>query len=220
MQPLIVTAKLMTGFASKFDWSPSIDGILAWVAQRERLGVEEFIATHHRVDVQAPVEGLPLAVERFGDDWWYQASMPIFRSQGVMTHSLHKRFNAGEAERRMHSKQTKIQTTKGPYKNARYQLRQHITHEAHWHVVGYQGEIQRMLKQVTHVGAKVGAGYGRVRYWMVEPGGSEELARLFRPLPEAFAEQQGVTGMRLEWGHRPPIRLPENQRLCVIPDAG
>ena len=39
MQSLKVTAHLMTGFATKFDWSPSIDGILAWVVQREQLGV-------------------------------------------------------------------------------------------------------------------------------------------------------------------------------------
>ena len=50
MQSLTVTAHLMTGFASKFDWSPSLDGILAWVVQRERLGVEEFTATHYRTD--------------------------------------------------------------------------------------------------------------------------------------------------------------------------
>ena len=95
MQSLKVTAHLMTGFATKFDWSPSIDGILAWVVQRERLGVEEFTATHHRPDLQASVKGLPLRKwEREGDDWWYQCSMPIYQSHAVMTHNLHKRFKA------------------------------------------------------------------------------------------------------------------------------
>lgn len=220
MQALKITAHLMTGFASKFDWSPSIDGILAWVVQRERLGFDEFIATQHRPDMQAPVEGLPLSVERFGDDWWYQASMPIYRSHAVMTHNLHKRFNAAEAESRMHGKQTKVQTTKGPYKNARYQLRQHVTDRVHWHAVGNKVEVERLLSGITHVGAKVGAGYGRVREWTVETGGDRSTARLHRPLPVGFAEQEGVAGMLLEWGHRPPIRIPENQRLCVIPNAG
>ncbi len=220
MQSLTVTAHLMTGFASKFDWSPSLDGILAWVVQRERLGVEEFTATHYRTDLQAPVEGLPVAVERDGDDWWYQCSMPIYHSHAVMTHNLHKRFNSAEAESRMGGKQTKIQTTKGPYKNARYQLRQHVTNKARWHVVGEKAEIERLLAQVSHIGAKVGVGYGRVRRWEVTADGDKQTARLHRPLPKAFADANGVKGMLLEWGHRPPIRLPENQRLCVIPYAG
>lgn len=220
MQSLKVTAHLMTGFATKFDWSPSIDGILAWVVQRERLGVEEFTATHHRPDLQASVKGLPLGVEREGDDWWYQCSMPIYQSHAVMTHNLHKRFNSAEAEMRMGSKQTKIQTTKGPYKNARYQLRQHVTNKVRWHVVGDKAEIERLLSHITHIGAKVGVGYGRVRRWEVAIGGDKQTARLHRPLPKAFADTNGVSGMLLEWGHRPPIRVTDNQRLCVIPYAG
>lgn len=221
MQPLKITAELMTGFASKFDWSPSIDGILAWVVQRERLGVEEFTLTQHRSDLQEPVKGLPLAVEHYDDDWWYQCSQPIFESKGVVTHNLHRRFNVREAEKLSHDKKTKIETTKGPYKNARFQLKQHITPQIAWYAIGDKQEIERLLESITHIGAKVGAGFGRVRPngWRVELSENLDTPRFFRPLPKSFADAHGISGIVMEWGHRPPLRIPENNRVCVIPYA-
>ena len=88
------------------------------------------------------------------------------------------------------------------------------------HVVGDKAEIERLLSHITHIGAKVGVGYGRVRRWEVAIGGDKQTARLHRPLPKAFADTNGVSGMLLECGHRPPIRVTDNQRLCVIPYAG
>jgi CRISPR type IV-associated protein Csf3 len=219
MEALKVTAFLANGFASKFEWAPSIDGIIAWAYQREKLGVEEFTLTQHRLDLQAPVTGLPIGIEYFQGDWWYQCSIPIFDIKATATSNIHRRFNVREAEAYCHDKKTKIETTKGPYKNARLLLRQFITPKVEYHVIGDMDEIQRLLKTITHIGTKLGSGFGRVQEWVVEKNGDENKARFLRPLPKPFAELHNVSGMVLEWGVRPPSRLAENLRTCVIPNA-
>lgn len=78
MKPLKITAHLRTGFSAQFDWSVSIDGILAYQFMLEKLGPDAFAETHALVEEQSPVEGLPLAVERWNGDWWYQCSRPVF----------------------------------------------------------------------------------------------------------------------------------------------
>lgn len=221
MQPLIITAHLMTGFASSDPWSPAIDGILAYQFMREKLGAEEFALHAHRDDQQEPVEGLPLAVERWGDWWWYQCSTPIYRSHAEVTRHLHRRFDAGSAERYWNNqgKSGKVMTGAGPYKNARLSLLQHVTPAVRWAVVGDKPEIERLLALVTHIGARCGSGYGRVRNWEVEEAETlaEDLARQHRPLPETHPDALALEGPRMVWGLRPPGRHPLNITDCAMP---
>jgi CRISPR type IV-associated protein Csf3 len=222
MQPLIVTAELMTGFASSDPWSPSIDGILAYRVMMERLGPEAFALSAHRSDQQEPVEGLPLAVEQW-DGWrWYQCSSPIYRAHAQVTRHLHRRFDAAQAERWWGNpgKSGKVLVAAGPYKNARLPLMQHVTPAVQWAVVGERDEIERLLAQVTHIGARVGAGYGRVRRWRVEAAGvvAVELASTHRPLPEGHPDASALEGPRMVWGIRPPGRHPDNLVDCAMPD--
>lgn len=222
MQPLIVTAELMTGFASSDPWSPSIDGILAYRVMMERLGPEAFALGQHRSDRLEPVEGLPLALEHWEDWWWYQCSAPIYRAHAEVVRHLHRRFDAHQAERWWgnQGKSGKVLTAAGPYKNARLPLMQHVTPAVSWVVVGDQAEIERLLGHVTHIGARVGAGFGRVRRWRVEEGGilGEDLARGHRPLPENHPDAPALEGPRMMWGLRPPVRHQGNITQCAMPD--
>lgn len=218
MRPLKITARLSAGFISSDPWSPSIDGILAYQFMREKLGPEEFAISQHRSDMMQVVEGLPLAVERYGDWWWYQCSSPIYRSQLEMSRYLHRRFDAKQAERYWtdEGKSGKVLTAAGPYKNARLNYTQHITPKVEWHVVGDEAEIRRLLMRVTHIGGRVGSGFGKVRDWEIGDG-DESLARLRRPLPKSFAQEHGIVGQEMIWGLRPPGRHPDNRTECVMP---
>lgn len=215
---LKITAYLHSGFASKFPWSPSLDGILAYVERMRALGPDEFALTQLDLALQTPNTALPLEMERHGDDWWYLCSSPIYREFSTQTKHLHRRFNAAEAEEYW-DRPRKIETTKGPYKNARFQVRHHITGLVCWHADGDRVALADMLRDVTHIGAKMGAGFGRVRRWDITDDGDPQLARLHRPLPRAYADAHGVTGVVMRWGYRPPIRHPENLTDCVIPHA-
>ena len=216
MKALKITANLQNGFATKFDWCPAIDGILAWSHQRRKLGIDEFINTQHRNDLQSVIDDLPLEKELCDGDWWYKASQPIFNSKDTHVTNIHRRFNSVEAEQYTNEKK-KLDVTKGAYKNARIQLKRHITRQVSWQVVGDKEIIDEYLNDITHIGARTAAGFGLVLSWDISEG-SEDIARFHRPLPVDFAEKEGISGMVLEWGIRPPYRLTENKRLCVIND--
>lgn len=216
-KPLIVKAYLSSGFVSKFPWSPSLDGILAYQYRLNELGIEKFIETKPHLNLQEAVFDLPIEAEHYQGDWWYQCSMPIYHQITTANRYYHRRFNAQEAEDYMHDKKTKIETTKGEYKNARLIANQRITDCVEWYCIGNKDDIENLLQHITHIGARTSAGFGQVQEWQVTEGGRSDKARLYRPLPLAFAEDKGITGLQMSWAIRPPLQLPEHQRLCVIP---
>lgn len=217
MKALKITAVLYSGFASSFEWSPSIDGIIAYEFMIEKLGIDAFNETHGVISKQSPVEGLPIAVEKHNGNWWYQCSRPIYNTFFQHTSYLHRRFNSREAEMFSNSKTTKVQTTKGAYKNARMAITKRIAPDVSWHVVGNKEECARLLSRVTHIGSQRRSGFGLVKEWILSSDGSEETARLFRALPYDFAVDNGVQGVVIECPIRPPSRHPDNIMKCVIP---
>jgi CRISPR type IV-associated protein Csf3 len=216
MEALKITAWLMNGFCANDPYSPAIDGIIGAAFRREQLGDEQFALDVAHFGRLQPVEGLPLQVEQFGEDWWYRCSLPIYQSRCVTNRFIHRRFNESEAERHAGDAK-KVEVTKGPYKNARLLLKQQVTDRIEWHVVGDRAEIDRLLQSISHVGKRIGGGFGQVRRWEIGEGDAE-TARFFRPLPREFADRHGKTGDIMQWGIRPPAK--NNQRVCVMPYAG
>jgi CRISPR type IV-associated protein Csf3 len=214
MQALKITAHLMSGFVANDAYSPSICGILGYALRREQLSCEQFALDVAHYSNLLAVEDLPLAIEKFNEDWWYQCSFPIYNEQAVFNRYIHRRFNSQEAENYAPDIK-KVEATKGPYKNARLLLQQHITNKIEWHVIGNQAEITRLLNNITHIGKRVAGGFGRVRRWDVSKNGNDHLAQFHRALPKAFADQYGIAGDLMQWGIVPPAK--NNQRLCVMP---
>jgi hypothetical protein len=208
MTPIAITAELHNGFVSADPWSPAVDGILAYWLLRERLGADEFSIGQGHSHQMTPVEGLPLEVIRDG---------PLYGSAATVRKHIHRRFDQTAAEKYLPPTR-KVQTSAGAYKNARISLMHRITERVTWHVVGDRPEIERLLRRCTHIGAKCGAGFGRVRAWTYAEGDAE-LARHWRPLPSAHAEALGIDGPRMRWGIRPPGRIAANCCECVMPEA-
>lgn len=219
MECFILTAELQNGFASAFEWAPSIDGIIAYQFMIERLGPDEFSNTQSVADDQKPIEGLPIEVERHGECWWYKCSAPIF--DGCHTHRtrLYRRFNAIEAEKFLEKKKSKVETTKGPYKNTMFNVCNRITHEISWHILGDKQECLRLAENITHIGAKRKSGFGAIIRWSAKDGGCESTARFKRPLPVDFAKENGIKGLEISWAIRPPAQHPGNVMHCIIPGA-
>lgn len=215
MTPIAITAHLYNGFVSADLWSPAIDGILGYWHQRERLGPDEFNITQGHSHLMTPVEGLPLAVVRDADLWWYACSSPVFGAVANVRKHIHRRFDQTQAETYLPPTR-KVQTSAGAYKNARISLMHRITDRVTWHVVGDQPEIARLLLHCTHIGAKVGAGFGRVRRWDYAEG-DPDIAHYLRPLPVGYAAAQGIEGDRMHWGIRPPVRIAANCCDCIMP---
>jgi CRISPR type IV-associated protein Csf3 len=208
--PLTVTATVPAGFSSADPWSPTLDGILAYAFMRELLGKD--FGTN--IDVR-PVEGLPLAVTRWRDLWWYQSGYPDYVPVTQRTKHFHRRFDVDDADRHMTGKR-KVDTSMGAYKNTRKPKLVHVCREVTWKAIGDPAEIERLLQGITSIGSGHTRGYGQVTGWTVREGFD---GRIRRSLPAAYAEEQGIRGNRIHHGFRPPSWLPENQMLCIVPDA-
>lgn len=215
MTPLKITAHLKCGFTSAFDWSVSIDAIIASQHYQQKFGFEQYVQEQSSGQTCTHTD-LPIAKEYFGDDWWYQCSRPLFKEIAIHNKHIHRRFNIQEAERHV-NKVGKVETTKGAYKNARLLVPNRITQSVTWFVNGDKSAIEQLLNSVTHIGGRRGSGHGAVSRWEVVEHDSLDDCRLKRILPIDFAQQNGVEGLVLEWGIRPDYKLKENKRLCVIP---
>lgn len=216
MTPLAITAHLYTGFASADPWSPTIDGIVGYWWFREHLGPDEFVFSQSSNQNLKPADELPFEKVHHADQWWYACSSPIYRKQATVHRHIHRRFNQDHAEKYLPDGSRKIQVKAGAYKNARLVVQQHITDRVTWHVIGERTEIERLLKKCTHIGAKLGAGFGRVREWSYADG-VEDLARHARPLPVDYAAARQIEGDVMWWGLRPPGRIAENCANCIMP---
>lgn len=220
MTPMRVIARLANGFASNDPWSPSLDGILAFWHMREKLGAEAFSATSADSSQMAPIIGLPLAVKRFGDQWWYQCASPRYEARAEFLRYFHRRFDVDEAARHLQPQRGRVSTKAGPFKTYRLTARIIVCDRIEWDAVGDATEVRRLLRRCSAVGQKIGQGNGRVLRWDVLPvdaAADQWPAIDKRPLPVEYAASLGIDGPEMLWGLRPPGRLVQNQVICVMP---
>jgi CRISPR type IV-associated protein Csf3 len=218
LEPLIVTAHTPAGYTRSDPWSPSLDGILAYWALRERVGDEEF-ALGSTGQIPVVDIDLPLGREEWNGLWWWQCSSPVEGPLSqVFARHIHRRFD-DQNERYLDERVKTVVTKGGPYKVARLRREVRLVPWVRWHVVGNAAEIQRLLRRCTTIGRGSARGSGEVAMWEIHEGDEETYfrARFRRPLPVGFAEEQGVTGLVSRYGIRPPARAPERQMECVLP---
>jgi CRISPR type IV-associated protein Csf3 len=218
MTPLRVICHLCNGFVRRDPWSPAIDGIIAAVVMRDRLG-DDYAYGAAQPSQMVKVEGLPLAVERHGNDWWYCASFPeVIGEVGKERKFFHRRFD-DHRERYLEPGVKKVLTSAGPYKMARLWDTRNICRGLEWHVIGDASEISSLLERITQVGGRRGVGFGEVTRWEVTADGAEErAARLWRPLPVAYAEAHGLKGPVMPYGLTPPSWCPLWKIDCIMPE--
>jgi len=214
LKPLKITAELYNGFVASDDWSPNLDGILAYWYLRQS-DPDNFLTAQGRSDLMTPVDGLPLEKIGLGDLWWWACSSPIYVLHQQHRAYFHRRFD-DHNERFLPDGTKTVLTAAGPYKCYRKSVLMRVTQSVSWHCVGDEDAIRALLDHCHHVGGKSSQGYGRVKGWTIGPG-DESLALFHRPLPLDYARGRGITGPIMRWGIRPPARLPANQADCVMP---
>lgn len=220
MRPLRITAHLRNGFSSADPWSPAFDGVIAYWVMRERLGEEQFALNSSDPARLVIPDGLPLVKVEDGDQWWWAASSPMLDSERTWRRYYHRRFDVALATSYLPEDQRgRVIVQSGPYKNYRNIRDVKLTKRILWSAIGDPAEITRLLAQCWWVGGGSAQGLGRVERWEVVDGDDEDewRARYQRPLPAEVADAHGITGIRLEWGIRPPGRLAVNRMLCVLP---
>lgn len=209
MKELRIRAILKNGFISSNDWSPMIDGILAYASQMKKLGFEEFALTQ-ALNQLAPVDDLPLKKTE-GEDWQYCVSLPIYTIKKSYIKHLHRRFNVEELERYGAKPPKTLQVTKGGYRNARLAREIRLTPYVDWYVIGDQEQIESLLQDIDFIGKNRGSGHGEVERWEIE---ENLLARDFITKHSISLIDNG--GLETDWGIRPPHNFIENKRRVFI----
>lgn len=217
LKALKITAHLYNGFAASDNWSPALDGILAYW-KLYLADPDYFLLTQGRSDLMTPVERLPLERIEDGDWWWYACSAPIYTLHQMQRIHFHRRFD-DQHEQFLPEGTKSILTAAGPFKNYRKSIIFRVTDKIVWHVVGDRNEIQTLLNHCNHVGAKPAQGFGRVKRWEITDDADLQTALYQRPLPMGYAQVKGIKGAIMRWGIRPPARLPVNVTLCIMPEC-
>lgn len=176
MQPLRVTAKLLTNYApNEPSGAVHLDGLLA-------LAVAEAHPCPFKHSDAASVMPLPLKLL-----WQDAQGKPLYASGNLMPDTeiksseyWHKRYpndktefigriDAADVAKPKRQPSMNANNTAGRYKDYRTPLAVRTAKTLDGLCVGNLEEVSRLLQYITHVGKKGSQGFGRVVGWTVEP---------------------------------------------------
>jgi len=204
-----VTAKLLTGQVATTDGYLPIDGMLAYVWMKENH--PELMEGEAGKNAQIIIpDSLPIEKRGIGEDWYYASSFACYMPIKETRRYWHKRFDAQFAEEYVDfgKRRGKVNVKSAGYKNYRIPLNIILIPEITWYLVGNKTEIERMIREITHIGKKTSQGLGAVREWVIET--MEEDLSWLRPIPD----ENGDDFVAI----RPPYWYVENYRKVVWPD--
>jgi len=162
-----VFAQVQAGAVLHEEWPILLDGILASVERRRRLGAD------YNSPEDCQVESLPLArwARDVGNEWCWLASTAIPDGDEEYANYFHKRFDHRRAEDVLDEKLPKNIRQFGPTRDWRIPLVKKVCGELHWRAVGNPIAIEAIVQHVHSVGAKKGQGEGAVLGWRVQDMG-------------------------------------------------
>ncbi len=212
-EPLKITAYLRCGIVA--DETMPIDGILFYMAMRERFGGQDYTQSGvSTLDVLEYADLVPLKRTE-GEQWYYHASFALWPSDiAYGIDYWNKRIDVSMVELVDLAGKHRIDVSRGSYRS--YHMPVYYRHALYvwWYVCGERNSIMRLLSMATHIGKKTSQGWGRVSSWSVET--VEDDWSIYGPngLPmRAIPSSHGT----LRTGYRPPYWDARNQELCIVP---
>lgn len=233
---LEVTARMGAGAIVDPVWPQPLDGLLASVARRERLGESYGLVVDHHVQ-DLPLGRCRLAGQRW--HWLATAARPAAHTVDDLQHWA-KRVDEEPAERVVGVALTKYITTGGRYRSHWTPVPVTQTLTWTWRAIGDPDRLAALLDIAQWIGKKRAQGVGRIIGWDVTDRGPVPTwadaghggvawahwwddGRPARPIPAREAETWGMGGCAtIIHGYRPPYwQAPNGQgRLpdCIHPD--
>lgn len=217
--PLQITAYLANGIAVYDDWSPQLDGlIIGELIKSKNLTSPNPTKEQVMQTMAAIAYEIPLEV-------WegiYKCSAPVYRYKCEESTKFRKRW---EPDGRVDwgKRKAKFSTSEGAEKSYDLPLFVRLTARINWFAVGDQGVIESLLEGATGIGKKRSHGYGQITHWEVKETESDwSLSRdgqLMKPIPSNLFQLLELPFSHdvMQWGYKPPVWLPENKTLCVMP---
>jgi CRISPR type IV-associated protein Csf3 len=220
-RPMRISVDLLSPVVSAFAWI-SIDSILALAVLHDMAGDD---ATDMLGGNASDLIDIPLPLERqdtWSPRWYWKASFGIYDAYESMAR-FHKKWDEDydDIVDFGPKRQPRVQISSLHFKSMDMPISLLSTKEIVWFADGDAAETQRLLASyVTHVGARAGAGYGRIGEWVVTEVDDDYSCWIdgkpVRSIPVGLGSQD--TSMRREYyGFRPPYWAPQNQTLCYMP---
>lgn len=211
---IIVSAELATPIINSEKNSTSLDGILAYAA-----------LTNHPVASrydEAAVIPIPLDlawVSKNGLPLWACTPLSPVGDTIDTREYWHKRYPTHRADFGM---KMNADTTAGRWKEYRVPVNGLYARKLCSIAIGSADEIRSLLENVTHIGKKGSAGYGRVAKWSVveieECGFGLQDIIASRPAPVEFYNGKSPEGkIELKRGWTPPYWYMPWWEDCVVP---
>jgi hypothetical protein len=196
-----------------------IDGQLSWAAwQRAQRRSSQANPIPPMTDKEAVDFQLPLATWRHGEHWGWCASAAQWPEQTLVSGDHVRRKPPHEQYVRL-TKAVSYDIGVGPAKAVNKPIQTRFARQIVWYALGLPGEVEELLRDVTHIGKLAGHGHGYVLRWSVDLHAEDwslvRNGRLMRRMPGGF------NGLRAT--HNGAIRAPywHRSRYCqaVGPDA-
>lgn len=215
MQPLRITAHLLTPLAAFDDWSPALDSILEmfWLMERG-------LYTGNPNPEQIIKSDLPIQEGNFEGEWYWCCSSPCYLIEFEQSDRLRKRWDMQEHHLDWQGKKQKWSSSEGHTKSMERPLYYRTTPSITWFAVGEPTEILHLLQMCSGLGFKR---HCQVYHWDVTPFDADwhlwgPQGQLMRPIPRRFLPTDRPVDFRpLRWGWRPPYRMTEFAEDCALP---
>lgn len=229
MQPLKITAEMLTPLAVSDDWSPNLESVLEWLILQDQQMIVANPTEQDVINSRATVDkSMPISKGYLGGDWYWQMSSPCYYYCSETTDRIRKKWNPGvdSPSPDWGKRKARWQTSEGPEKSCDLPVYLRDPKTITWYCVGEPDELHKYLLQCSHVGKKRSIGHGAVSQWSIEPIAEDKhltyCDHLMRPIPTEYAESLNIKQWQYNvrnWGWRPPAWLPSNKRRCAMPLA-
>lgn len=168
---------------------------------------------------------MPIAMGSMQGEWYWQASSACYNYTLNQQDRFRKRWDYHNRNLDWGKRKAKWSTSEGQEKNYDLPLFLRNPQIITWFVVGDKSMIESLLAQCKGIGKKRSIGNGQILRWKVEEIDEDRhlfyQGQLMRTMPYRFlfarTEMFQTNFTLLNWGWRPPIWLPENKEMCVMP---
>ena len=177
-EPVTITARLGS------TWIPGrsadcLDGPLAWAFVTRALS-HGYTLEPLRNDTEPPDFPLPLDTWERGGAWGWKASRAL--PDVIAYTAVQVRRKPATLPMSRYAPDKKHHSGLGPYKARDATLSGVVAPTISWHAVATnRGDLEDLLRHVTHLGARHRNGLGEVLNWTVEPGAADGWQD--RPMP-------------------------------------
>jgi CRISPR type IV-associated protein Csf3 len=216
-KPFKLTFFMKTNICLAHPWM-HFDGLLAHVLLRKLLGDNFYtLPSNMPIDFFELLE-LPLKKLYRDDLFIYHSSVSQIKSDKIFTDKIYKRFEDAKMKYMDPGRSTRIDTTRGRFKNYMIRLSYIPTPTVIFYGYGDIGEIETLVENVPGLGKKIAAGFGSFHSFEIEEIEHDkslvnEDDKAMRPVPCEFLDDR-KTYEKVQLTYKFPYWAKKNVALC------